>query len=96
MSKEKEIAFCTKNGTYKMENRIRTLEQLIQAAMDKKAVVVPASHAWQKPKPASIIIHLQGTVIHRLLQMGIFIYHKKEKEETWTPKKKTKKAQTLQ
>ena len=90
MSKEKVVTFVSKNGTYKMKNRIRTLEQLNQASIDKKAVVVPASHPWQKPKPASVIIRLQGVLIHRLLQMGIFIYHKKEKEETWTPKKSMK------
>lgn len=65
---------------YSMKDKIKTLGQLIQASIDKKAVIVPASHAWQKPKPASVMIHLQGVVIHRLLQMGIFIYHKKEKE----------------
>jgi len=65
---------------YSMKDQIRTLGQLIQVSRDKKAVVAPASHAFAKPKPARFIINLSGATIYRLLQMGIFIYHKEGKE----------------
>ena len=47
---------------------------LEKLADEHKAVIIPKSHAWSSPKPASVILHLQGVVILRLIKMGIYVY----------------------
>ncbi len=53
--------------------RITSLAELMQAALDRKAVTAGMVF---KRTPAAFIINLQGTVIHRLIQSGMFIYEK--------------------
>jgi len=59
-----------------MSNRINGLEELQQAALNRRAVVIPHSWVWRKPKPAAVIINLPGSVLIRLFNMGIYLYEK--------------------
>ena len=54
--------------------RVKTIHMLEKLADEHKAVIIPKSHAWSSPKPASVILHLQGVVILRLIKMGIYVY----------------------
>jgi len=59
------------------DDRIRTIEDLAKAADNHKAVSVPGS-VWEKPKPAMVLMQLQGALIVKLMRKGIYIYHKKK------------------
>jgi hypothetical protein len=52
--------------------KIKTLEQLYQAAMAKKAVTVGMIH--RKPTPAAWVICYQGSLLCRLFRTGIYLY----------------------
>lgn len=56
--------------------RIDTLSDLVDAASARKSVVCPGSYCWEKPKPAAVVINLNGLIIYRLLNQGIYIYQK--------------------
>lgn len=56
--------------------KLKTLEALVTL---RKAVHVPKSRAWCKPKPAAFMIQLSGSILLRLFDMGMFVYEKKEK-----------------
>ena len=56
--------------------RINSLNDLAYMAERKKAVVVPKSHAWRKPRPAAFMIHLPGVCILRLFDAGMYKYIK--------------------
>ncbi len=58
--------------------RIRTFAALMKAVDNRRAVVVPSCNPWKQPKPAAIIIHLPGLIVHRLLKRGIYLYEKKK------------------
>lgn len=60
--------------------RIKTIKALEQAANQRRAVVIPGT-VWEKPKPASVILHLPGMVILRLLKRGIYLYASPKKKE---------------
>jgi len=59
---------------------IFTLEGLAWAVKNKKAVIVPRSHPWSKPKPAAVLIHQSGARLLRLFEMGMFVYSPKNKK----------------
>lgn len=55
--------------------RIRTFEELAAMADERRSIVW---HPWKKPKPASFVMHMTGAVILKMLESGIYLYHKKE------------------
>jgi hypothetical protein len=59
--------------------RIWDLEGLRAAAEDRRAVVVPRSPVWGKPRPARFIYNMIASVVHRLLDNGMYIYEKEKK-----------------
>lgn len=63
--------------------QIATLGDLAKAVENKRSVIVPKSHPWSKPRPASVLIHQQGISLLRLFRMGMFLYTptKKKKED---------------
>lgn len=70
-----------KEITYPVD-RIRTLEDLHNAAIKKKSVVVPgASMGYRGPTPASWAINWPGEVLRRLMATGMFIYIPPSKTE---------------
>jgi len=62
-------------------NKISTLQQLLDAAKNRKSVIVPKSHAWSKPKPAAVLLFQQGASLIRLFDMGMYIYKPIKKED---------------
>lgn len=60
------------------DERIRTVEELAKAADNRRAVTIPGT-VWDKHTPASVIMHLQGTLILSLIKKGIYLYTPKKK-----------------
>jgi hypothetical protein len=52
--------------------KIKTLEQLYQAANAKKAVTVGMIH--RKPTPAAWVLSYQGNLLRQLFRDGIYLY----------------------
>ena len=52
--------------------KIKTLEQLYQAANAKRAVTVGMIH--RNPTPAAWVLSYQGSLLRRLFQDGIYLY----------------------
>lgn len=64
--------------------RIRTLAQLMQASLDKRAVI--GGPIFRRPCAAAFIIGMPGTVIHGFLQHGLYLY-KTHKPKCVCPKR---------
>ena len=60
--------------------QILTLQGLAWAVKNRKAVVVPKSWVFGKPRPAAVIINLQGKLLLDLFEKGMYIYKKKERK----------------
>lgn len=60
-----------------MATRILSLRQLKNAAQQRRAVVVPDMHCFSKPLPAGFVIFLQGDLLLRLLDAGMYLVEKK-------------------
>lgn len=58
-------------------SRITTLDELMDAVRDRRAVVAPGT-VFEKPRGAAWIARLQGTIIHRLFNYGLFLYERPE------------------
>jgi hypothetical protein len=52
--------------------KIKTLEQLYQAANAKRAVTVGMIH--RKPTPAAWVLSYQGSLLCKLFRIGIYLY----------------------
>jgi len=57
-------------------HQIFCLMELEDVAKAKGAVYAPDSRAWRKPKPAAVVLRLQGDIILGLLRKGLFVYNK--------------------
>ena len=57
-----------------MAKQVTTLEQLRDLAEQKKAVIVPSTFSFTKPRPAAFIIELHGADIVRLFSWGMYVY----------------------
>jgi len=60
-------------------HKIFTLWQLQMAVKSKKAVVVPKSYCWSRPRPAAVLIHQQAAALVKLFDLGMYIYKKPNK-----------------
>ncbi len=58
--------------------KIKNLEQLNKAALNKQCVVVPDSACFRNRMPAAWIQNMQGITILQLFKMGMFLYKKKK------------------
>lgn len=70
-----------------MGKQIATLEHLITAAQNKQAVICPTSNAFRNRIPAAFVANLQGTIINRLIKMGLFIYTPKKEKKHYGKRK---------
>jgi hypothetical protein len=59
--------------------KIYTLEELMQASLQRKSVTCPNIY-YARRLPASWVISMQGREILKLIKAGLFIYEKKSKE----------------
>ena len=65
--------------------RILTLEQLVNAAYDKRSVI-NKDHIGMlhKPMPATFLMCMPGWTVARTLLMGVYLYVKKPKQQRKT------------
>lgn len=56
------------------KDRITSLNELHQAAMDRKSVYCPSSYSFGERKPAAFMINQSGAVLRRLFEQGMYIY----------------------
>lgn len=68
--------------------RIKTIEELYQAAQGKRCIT--CGHIHKYPKPASWIINYPGWVLVRMFQSGIYLYQPKKPSRLRSPKPATK------
>ncbi len=61
-------------NTIRVGNKVNTLQQLNRFAGKKKAVICPMLKSFNKPIPAVVILNMQGTLILRLFEIGLFVY----------------------
>jgi hypothetical protein len=69
-----------KKSQQSTDDQITTLGQLAEAMLQKRAVVVPGT-VWSAPRPAAVIMQLQGTMILKLIGKGMYLYNKPKKED---------------
>lgn len=66
-----------------MEEQVTTLDRLAELALEKRSVSVNTKDKinWLsfKCKPAAFVISMQGRLILRMFQVGMYVYEKKEK-----------------
>lgn len=60
---------------------IQTLYELALIAKARRAVICPKSAAFNKPRPAAVMINLQGMILLKLFQSGMYVYEKGRKCE---------------
>jgi hypothetical protein len=63
---------------------IDSLAALCEAVKKKKSVICPVSPCFNIPLPAAFIQNMQGVRIMKLIEMGLFIYKKKEPQKGFT------------
>jgi len=57
--------------------RIKTLEELYQASIERRAIHYPCWHGGkQKHIPASFLLGLQGMMLLGMFKNGMFLYKK--------------------
>lgn len=73
--------------------QIHTLEELDAARRERRAVISSGVPCFHKPKPAAVVIMLQGETILRIFQRGLYYYEKPKREKRgptfYKAKKKT-------
>jgi len=66
----------------KPENKgkqIKTLDALVKAVEDKRAVFTDSFGMLHNPRPAAWVINLSGAIISRIIINGLYIYKKDKK-----------------
>jgi hypothetical protein len=56
------------------KTQITSLQQLYNAAIDRRAVVCPDLLPWSKPISAAFVMNQQGHVLLRLMKRGMYLY----------------------
>jgi len=59
--------------------KVMGIHAIERYAKEKRALVCPGFGAFDKPKPAAVIINLPGAIILRMIDHGLYVYitHKK-------------------
>jgi hypothetical protein len=58
----------------KTERKVSSLDGLMWAATNKRAVFCPRLWPWKNPTPAAFVINLQGRIIYQMIKSGMYIY----------------------
>lgn len=61
--------------------KINTLEELDAARKERRAVTSSGVPCFHGPKPAAVVIMLQGEIILRIFQCGLYYYEKPKREK---------------
>jgi len=56
--------------------KVETLSDLVALAELRRAVTVPSYHGFEKPWPASIVVHMPAMIVHEMIRRGIYLYCK--------------------
>ena len=56
--------------------QILTLQGLAVARTERRAVYCPSLPSCKKPKPAAWVINMNGSVILRMIDAGLYVYEK--------------------
>jgi len=56
--------------------RVKSLKQLYKLAGMKKAVICDYCIRPNRHMPAAFVVSMQGVIIHRMIERGLFIYKK--------------------
>lgn len=60
--------------------KITNLDELHQAATDRRSVVIPNWGGFVRPKPAAFVLNQIGCVLHRMFLSGMYLYEKPKKD----------------
>ena len=71
---------------------IRTLDDLVDAELSNRAVVVAGWRNFKRPTPAAFIMNMPGWIIYRMIRGGMFLYEKHDKP---TPAKPTEHTEIV-
>ena len=55
-------------------DQINTLDELKQAAINRRSVVCPALQRFKNPVSAAFAINMQGFLLARMLRAGMYVY----------------------
>jgi len=58
--------------------RIRTFEQLVEAARDRMSLTGALRH---RPQPARWVLNMNGGCIHNMLNLGLYVYEPKSRRK---------------
>jgi len=72
----------------KEKQKIKTLEDLVHAAEERKSVVVPSSPIWRITRPAAFVLNLQARTVAYLLKAGMYVYEPQTKRTPFQRKSK--------
>lgn len=61
--------------------QITTLDALVKAAQDGKAVITHKGCFSKRHCAAAFVVSMQARIVHNLIQSGLFIYEPKPKAE---------------
>ncbi len=56
--------------------QIKTLDGLMKAVTDRRAVIVPSSMIFRRPRPAAVVVNMQARIVYNMIRVGMFIYKK--------------------
>ena len=67
-------------------DQVRDLAHLVALAAEHRSVWLghraPRGVVFHRPLPAAVVVNWQGTMIHRWLTKGLYVYDKKESVNT--------------
>jgi hypothetical protein len=67
-----------------MSEQVTTLKRLVELAKEKKCVSVNPDRKtlWMsfKYKPAAFVVSMQGRMIQRMFEVGMYVYEKQERK----------------
>lgn len=71
--------------------QVRTLEELDAARRERRAVICAGVPCFSMPRPAAVVIMLQGETLLRIFQRGLYYYEKPNRKKKGPTYFKTKK-----
>lgn len=56
--------------------KICTLHEIREAANERRSLICPSLHAWNRNTPAGFVLSLQGHLIAQMIDAGLYLYPK--------------------
>lgn len=61
----------------RLGRKIETIEELEELATERRAVVVPSSCNYNRPKPAAVLLNMSAGQVLRYIRWGMYLYIKR-------------------